>query len=354
MDIYSLINSKAISEHCRKIAHQFTPLEAAYLVNDNGTMTLAQKHEAFREIIREGGDIEVAERPWTPHFDSMREFLNAYMDAQNNCLDTFYRDEPNCVYSFSVWYASDEEHCEDPRLFPDWDSCYKAILFDIDDLAEGYKDSENDVSPIDIRVTKTWLSTEGEEYPKHLTICITHDNAPMDIWESNGVTSEQERDVLFAFEGLWPEIPTPFQKGDILVTRKRNGKEETPFVLDWIPYWEEDGKYTRIVEHMREGGDRSDLGTTIYGQSEDGTIWCDHGPCYLELEYCGSELCGPRRFLIALSNYIKGELSLELLLRSYDIYKNERRANEERFYLNSAFSGTLGKTGLSKNTETHD
>lgn len=346
MDIYSLINSKAISEHCRKIAHRFTPLEKAYLVNDNETMTIAQKHEAFREILREDGDTEVTERPWTPHFDSLREFLEAYMDAQNKCLDRFYRNEPNCVYSFSVWYASDKEYCEDSRLFPDWNSCYKAVLFDIDDLAEGYKNSGIDVSPVDIRVKKTWLTTGDEEHPRYLTICITRKNEPMEIWERNGVATEQEQDVLSAFEGLWPEIPTPFQKGDILVTRDRRGKENDPFVLDWLPYWEEDGKYTKIVNYMREHGDRSDLCTSVYGQSEDGTVWRDHGPNYLALEYCRSELHGAKRFLIALSSYIKGELSLELLLRSYDVFKNEWRAREERFYLNSAFGYMLEKTGL--------
>ena len=53
MDIYSIINSKAISEYCRKIAHQFTPLEMAYLVYANDSMNIAQKHTAFNEIIEQ-------------------------------------------------------------------------------------------------------------------------------------------------------------------------------------------------------------------------------------------------------------------------------------------------------------
>ena len=51
MDIYSLINSKAISEHCRKINHQFTSLEMAYIVYLNDTMTMEEKHAAFKDII---------------------------------------------------------------------------------------------------------------------------------------------------------------------------------------------------------------------------------------------------------------------------------------------------------------
>lgn len=100
MDIYSLINSKAISDHCRSIAHRFSPLEMAYLVYANDTLNIPQKHTAFEEIIRTQPDMEVVERPWTPHYDSLHDFLMQYMRIEQKCIAAFYRDEPNCVYSF--------------------------------------------------------------------------------------------------------------------------------------------------------------------------------------------------------------------------------------------------------------
>ena len=127
MDIYNLINSKAISEHCRNISHNFSPLEMAYLIYANDSMNIAQKHLAFSEIINEYPDMEIAQRPWTPHFTSLHEFLRMYMKLEDKYIDVFYQDEPNSVYSFEVWYSTDEDFCEDDRLFLSFSACYKAI-----------------------------------------------------------------------------------------------------------------------------------------------------------------------------------------------------------------------------------
>jgi hypothetical protein len=150
------------------------------------------------------------------------------------------------------------------------------------------------------------------------------------------------------FEGLWVEIPTPFKKGDILTSRCKRKSDEEPFVLDWIPSWEEDERCKRIVSHLRESGDSSDLITSIYGQDKDGAIWHNHGPSYLDMEYYEKELCGTEKFLLAVSNHIKGELPLELLIRSYDILKTERHAKEERRLISGFYGELLQKAGLSE------
>lgn len=355
MDIYSLINSSAVSAHCRKIGHQFTSLEMAYLVYANDAMNIAQKHSALNEIIEQYPDMEVAERSWTPHADSLHELLKTYIDLQNKYLSVFYQDEPNCVYSYEIWYASDETYSEDLRLYSDWSSCYEAIIADIKDLSDAYKDSDIDVSPLDIRVKKQWINVKGDEYAKYLCVCIDCDNNPTDIWEDRCIISEEDHAVLKAFDGLWPEIPTPFKKGDILVRRTRKKQSSEPFVLDCIPYWEENDKDKRIVANLREHGDSSDLITSIYGQDEDGATWRDHGPSYLDMEFCERQLRGTERFLIAVSNHIKGELPLELLIRSYDILKTERHAADERFLIGSFYGELLEKAGLfEKNDDTDE
>ena len=318
MDVYSLINSKAISEHCRRISHSFTPLETAYLVYANDTLSIRQKHAAFAEIIAERPDMEIAERPWTPYSESLRAFLRRYMALQNKYLDIFYRDEPNCVYSFAVLYSGDSDHTEDDRMYPTFASCYRNLKRDIDALTADYKKNDREISPLDIRVRKQWINSDSDEQGRYLVVCLDYDNDPMELWDSCSVISSEDSEVLCAFNGLWPEVPTPFQKGDILIARQRWGKDESPFVLDRIPYWEEAGKHTRLVSRLREHGDRSDLGADVYGLDENGAVWRDHGPSYLDLEYHTGELLGAERFLLALSNYLKGELPPELLLHSYD------------------------------------
>ena len=353
MDIYSLINSKAISDHCRSIAHRFTPLEMAYLVYANDTLNIPQKHTAFEEIIRTQPNMEVVERPWTPHYDSLHDFLMQYMRIEQKYIAAFYQDEPNCVYSFEVLYSEDRDYTEDGRIFSTFALCYKAIRTEIDQLVADYKESGMDISAIDIRIKKQWINVDGDEYPKHITVCIDYENNPTEIWSDCSAISSEDNDVLCAFEGLWPEIPTPFQKGDILITRCRGKSDASPFVLDGIPYWDEDGKYAEVVAHMREGGDSTDLITTIYGQDKDGTVWNDHGPSYLDMEYCDREMIGTERFLIALSNYLKGELPLELLVRSYDILKNEQRALKDRDLISGFYGSLLKKAGLEEDEYTH-
>lgn len=351
MDIYSLLNSKAISEHCRKIAHQFTPLEMAYIISANEKLNIPEKHAAITELIETQPDMEVLERNWTPHFDSLHDFLRKYMELQNKYLAIFYQDEPNCIYSYEVWFKGDNDYSEDGRLFSSFTPCFKAMQSDVDDLVESYKQHDIDVSPIDIRIKKQWINNADDENPKYITVCIDYNNNPTEIWQDCVVISSEDNEILEAFFGLWLEIPTPFQKGDILIERRKHLVKEEPFVLDWLPYWNEDGQYTKAIDFMRESGDGSDMTTSIYGQDPDGAIWRDHGPCYLDMEYCEKELEGTEKILIAVSNHIKGELDLELLVRSYDILRNESHAKSERYLLSGFIDEVHVKAGLKEKIE---
>lgn len=348
MDIYNLINSKAISNHCRRISHQFSPLEMAYLVYANDSLNIKQKHAVFDEIIKRNSDTEIIERPWTPHFGSLHRFLQNYMELQNKYFAVFYNDEPNCVYSYEVWYSDDEDYCKNDRLFCSFAACYKAMRNEIDELVATFKESSVDIYPIAIRVKKQWLNNDANELAKYLSVCIDYENNPVEIGDTALIISHEDSEVLSAFEGLWVEIPTPFKKGDLLTARCKGKSSQEPFVLDRIPYWEEEGKYTQVVSYLRKNGDSSDLITSIYGQDENGTIWHDHGPSYLNMEYYEEELLGNKKFLLAVSNHIKGELPWELLIRSYDILRVECRAKEERRLISGFYDELLKKAGLSE------
>ena len=324
MDIYNLINSKAISDHCRAIAHQFNAVEMAYLVYANEFLNIAQKHAAFEEIIREQPDMEVPERLFTPHLDSLHDFLCLYMELENKYLAIFYREEPNSFYSYAALCPGDHKPTEDGRLFSDYSACYQAIRAEVDSfLAAG----EQNTFLFDFLVKKQWVNEKGDEDPKSISIVIDHDGNPTQI-HSYYIESHADRTVLLAFGDLWLEIPTPFQRGDIVIAPGNQKAECYPFVLDRIPYWDEGGKYKEEIDFLRENGDCLDMLAAVYGQDGDGSIWHGQGLNYLDMEYCERELHGAERILIALSNYLKGELPLELLLRAYDILKNEQCVQE--------------------------
>lgn len=346
MDIYSIINSKAISEYCRSIKHSFSSIEMAYLVYANTTMTIAEKHLAYKEVINTQPDMAVEERTWTPYFESLHTFLRRYMDIQNKYLGGFYREDPNSIYSFEVWYSADEEYVKDNRIFPNFALCYASLKAEIDEMLDFYKDSDKEMFVRDIRVTKQWINMKRDEQAKRIVVCIDYDNNPTEFYETYNIISDEDRDVFCAFEGMCFEIPTPFKKGDILIEKEWKKDGNKPFILDWLPFWNENGEQSNLIEHLRKNGDSSDLITGIFGQASDGTIWCDHGPSYLDLEYCERKLVGREKILLALSNYIKGEIPLHIFIKAYDVHKAEHYASEERAYADSYILEYLDKSGL--------
>jgi len=51
IDIYDLINSKAISEYCRKIKHQFNIEEVTVLIYRNNKMSIEEKINTYNKVI---------------------------------------------------------------------------------------------------------------------------------------------------------------------------------------------------------------------------------------------------------------------------------------------------------------
>lgn len=338
MDIYGVINSKAISEHCRKINHQFSPLEMAYLVYLNDTMLMEEKHTAYQDIISNQPDMEIKKRHRTPAFASLHSFLKQYMDIEKRYLDLFYADELACVYSFEILYEDDSEYSTDERIFRSWNDCCNAIKLECEEY--------DDLAIIDIRIKKQWINEDGDKYPKLMRASFDKNIVPMNIWDERFVFSEEDWEVWNAFDRMWFNIPVPFKEGDIVVERKGRGIQTSsttnPVVLNYIAAW-----HKRIVERHKESGDSSDYNTGVYGVYDDGTFYNFEGPySYLDLEYYDGEFVGKDKFLVSVSNFLKGDNDLELLIRSYDVLKNEHRANELRKYIGCPTEKIMMNAGL--------
>ena len=75
IDVYNLINSKAISEHCRKINHKFNTEELAILIYRNKRMNVDEKISAYQELINDYPNMEVIERINCKHYDSVKVMI---------------------------------------------------------------------------------------------------------------------------------------------------------------------------------------------------------------------------------------------------------------------------------------
>jgi len=63
---------------------------------------------------------------------------------------------------------------------------------------------------------------------------------------------------------------------------------------------------------------------------ENGHIYWDFNSATLSLEYYRSELKGLDRVLKALSNHMKGEISVDLMMSAYDIILHEEQRKNLR------------------------
>ena len=117
-----------------------------------------------------------------------------------------------------------------------------------------------------------------------------------------------------AFEGRWYCFPTPFKRGDIVYDYRQGPHDHNyvcngTFVLDGISNTEKDMK-------RAEYADTSDMNAYGWFSDYDGTIYREVMFNYMDLVKFTGELKGQERIQIALSNFIKGNLEVELLLQS--------------------------------------
>lgn len=74
---------------------------------------------------------------------------------------------------------------------------------------------------------------------------------------------------------------------------------------------------------------------TAYGYflNEKGEVFYECMHDYFSLDYYPEKLEGEQRILAALSNYLKGEISINLLMNAYHIILSEEKIATQRKYL---------------------
>ena len=110
MNIYPYFNSKDMAEYLKKIGFCFTAVEMARIIEHCDHITLEEKHEAFRLLIKDFPDAMIT----IPQTSEKKEeeillssFLNDYIATENKLTHEFDEKEENCVYSCT---ASNIQH----------------------------------------------------------------------------------------------------------------------------------------------------------------------------------------------------------------------------------------------------
>jgi hypothetical protein len=317
MNIYDFVDSRDIAEYWQKIDYKCTPLECAYLIHKSLTATLESKWSAWQEIIDTMPDSIIPERRWLKE-QSLHHLIKREMAFQKLIVDEF-NDETNSVYTFCMY--SDGEYSDCRRVYKTKASCF-----------EGIKEYLEDETITKIRVRKQVIDCPD----KFVFVYFNRDLRPIEVYgvDFNKVDNPPEnKDDDIGFEGLWLSFPTPFKRGDIVVDKDFGNIA----VLDCMATWtsEEmkangmtgDDKYfageDRVLALHKKDGDETDMCSGGYFYDSEYGFDHDHIDNYLNIEYVRDELKGTDRVLIALSNYIKGKIDIELLCYAVDLLTKE-------------------------------
>lgn len=303
MDIYRFINSNAIREHLKQIDYQFNSLEAAWLIYQCMGMTMEEKHAAWEKLIAEMPDCEVEDRRGCSYSGSLHEMLRKYIQIQKKTYELFINPESTAVYQYKFYCKNDCGWCEDyTEVFATEQECWDEIEEDLDLGIER------------ICIQKRYIGKRNTL----ITVDFNESKQVMDVYAVR-LHTDEECKVLEAFEDQWFVFPVPFEKGDIVYQKRLPGPwgdvaESGAFVLKGVVSWDSEKDKNKFIE---EHGDNSDMNAWGYFQDPDGRIFYEVMHNYMDLEYYDQPLEGRMRLFKAISNFMKGEIGLDMLLTAY-------------------------------------
>ena len=314
MDIARFINSPDVRDHIRNVGYQFTSTEAAWLIWQCRLITLAERHDAWRTLIRTMADEKIEKRHLTREWPSLHEYLEKLISFEKRLVDAFYEETQQTFYTCSIWLPKLQKSEEYRDNYLNDQDCQRFIM---DVYGDDYK--REDADQIRIKVCKHWI---GKDAP----YMMIEYNAKWEIMSvlQNGVVVEDICAECDDFEGMWFNFPTPFKKGDIVVGSclDRCWMRSDIFVLEGVIT---DDK--SFVERRKSGWDNSDMIAWGAFQEEDGRIFHECMPGYMDLKYYHGEFPGVRRILQALSSFWKDEVPIELFVNAYHAILMEAYVN---------------------------
>lgn len=331
MDIYDFINSKSVSDYCRKIGHKFTPVQAAFLVNRSVMHTLKEKREAFRFIMEHMPDEET--NSCVRHMDDgqtckagIHWLLNRYMELQSKYLKEFFKHADHQVYEY--------------RVYRSWNDYWEGEYCHSVDSVFSYIEQEisSDEQVVQIRVGKSRMDGSSQS----ILVSFNGKREVTDIdMEGAWEMSEEEQDIVYGMDGVCFVCPVPFKKGDIVYAPFYEGMYSPGadiFVFDHVWYEgleEEDVVKCSSSRHCCS----ADMVACGQFQHEDGGLYYECMHDYLGLEYYTGPLDGKKRILKAVSNYLKGEIDLTLVLNAYYLIMCEENAKGNKRRMNITREG---------------
>ncbi len=308
------INSKDVRCYLEETGYAFSHAEAAWLAANCDHLTMEERHSAWREIMDTMPDCRLESVHWAyaegELYASLHGVLHKLMALDRKYLTEFYAAGEKAVYQYVIQYrrSAQSENYNDSPLFSRFDDCLDALKQDVAEYGS----------------EAIWFSTVRKNYiddpERNIEVSFNKDCAVTSVYKRLGL-DEEEHELECVFNNLWFCFPAPFKKGDI-VWHKNRIVEAGPLVVDGIAP-------ERYAETGHKGADSSDMNIWGYFQNDEGELYHEVIWNYMDFEYYPEELLtGKRRILKALSNYLKGEIDIELFAMAYHHILLEEQAKD--------------------------
>ena len=325
LDVTRFLNSNDIADYWRKIGFdkKCTPKQAAFIIWNSRKIPLKEKFEAWQQLIKTTIDCPVAAGRRRLNIglsdavsNSLHKFLGVYIALLKELIVEFYGVGDDAVYTYRAYCDGDKEWYSDRLIYRTADECFTAA------------ESEFSQQPsVELQLKKQWLGTD-----RAIEIAVRTGRIIYHI-QADGLPEEKLR-LFQMFDYMWFNFPTPFKRGDIVTSQHSPfGWQiygEEPFVLTELCLWgsneyklngilDRDGLYARAdrrLSQLEESGDFTDMTAHGYFQKEDGEVYYECMHNYLDLEYYRKKTDDYRRILVAISNFLKSETDVGLLLNA--------------------------------------
>ena len=318
MDIFSFIESKDIAQHIKATGYRITDIQKAWLVWNCRSATQEERHAAWQELIQSTTDQKIVSGLHSTEWPSFHQMLADYMALDRKLVDLLKRDDPNTVFRFEA-----KTNSLNPRVRQlEWRG--EALFSTYEKALSGIEDWDN---PPFFRITKHWCDTNFRVEGTFNAECQLLE---IDCYGEliTNYLNEQEIELhCESFDGMWFDIPIPFQKGDLV----QDTQSKEPFVLLDTDPWAKQ-------RHPNRGSHRCASDMLAFGYSydpEDHFLYDDYMCGYLNLEYCTDPLVGGERLLEAYSRFVKGEIDAWSLSKFARMYHCEELAELDRKQLKS-------------------
>lgn len=317
-DDYNLINSRAIADYCRSIKHKFNTEELAVLIYRNKRMGINEKIAKYEDLIKNYPDMEVIERINCQHYDSVKTMIKKEIQRLNRLYKKLLQENDDCIYTWTEYNKSTLkiEHYRDvDHTF----KTYNEAIKDIQDYINEYDDT------ISFRITKKHFDKrKGDIFADY----------NVENRKSKLINLMERNDDFLDIDQIFLNIPTPFKKGDILISNSAEigtyGESNEIFVLDYLCIWR-DNLSKLLADGNYDSSDMIGYGYCFCNENSTDFIRDDKFN-YDSFEYYEGELKGKNRILKDISSFIKGKIELELFVHAYDYFKSDFKSEFPNFY----------------------